>query len=102
MGDDAPLKSAYELAMERLQADDDASGVERRPLTARQKAAIAEARAEAKAKRAELEILHGKHLAAAGGDPTAISELETNHAIDRERVDTALESKLARIRRGES
>ena len=43
MSDDAP-KSAYELAMERLRQKDKEASVEEHPLTAKQKAAIAEAR----------------------------------------------------------
>jgi hypothetical protein len=64
---DEPLKSAYELAMERLKAKDREDGiVEEKPLTAPQKERIAELRLEAKAKLAELEILHRKNLAATG------------------------------------
>ena len=43
MPSDGP-KSAYELAMERLRQKDREAGVEERPLTDQQKAAIAEAR----------------------------------------------------------
>ena len=66
MSDDAPLKSAFELAMERLRAEDRERGApQARPLTAEQKSQIAELRAKAKAKLAELEILHRKEMAAA-------------------------------------
>ena len=44
MADDKPLKSSLELAMERLKKKDADAGVESRPLTDAQKAAIAEAR----------------------------------------------------------
>ena len=67
MSDDKPLKSAYELAMDRLQAEDRKSGVEQaKPLTDAQKESIAELRRQARAKRAEIEILHAKARAAAG------------------------------------
>ena len=67
MSDDAPLKSAYELAMERLQAEDRERGVEEStPLTDEQKKAITELRGQAQAKQAETEILHDKELANAG------------------------------------
>ena len=99
---DAPLKSAYELAMERLKAKDRAEGIEdERPLTAKQKERIAELRREAKAKLAEMEILHRKNLAAAGSDPVELHKLEEHYANDRARVDSRLESALAKVRRGE-
>ncbi len=52
------LKSSYELAMERLRKKDADAGVESRPLTDAQKAAIAEARNFCQAKLAEREVLH--------------------------------------------
>ena len=64
MSDDAP-KSAYELAMERLRQKDKEASVEERPLTEKQKAAIAEARQFHQAKSAEREILHQAAMAAA-------------------------------------
>ena len=101
MSDDEPLKSAYELAMERLRAKDRDSGVEEsRPLTDDQKAEIARLRQEAKAKLAELEILHRKELAAAQ-DPAKRLEAEEKYRIDRGRVEDRLESAVARIKRGD-
>lgn len=98
---DAPLKSAYELAMERLKAKDRAEGLEdERPLTAEQKARIAELRQEAKAKLAEMEILHRKNLAAAGSDPVELHKAEENYATDRARVESRLESSVAKVRAG--
>lgn len=100
---DAPLKSAFELAMERLKAKDRDEGVsEEKPLTALQKDRIAELRRDATAKLAELEILHRKNLAAAGGDPVSIAKVEENYATDRGRVESRLESAVAKVRRGES
>ena len=69
---DTPLKSAFELAMDRLKAKDVAEGVaEATPLTKAQKTRITELRAEAQAKLAELEILHRKNVAGTS-DPAAI------------------------------
>ena len=101
MSDDAPLKSAYELAMERLRAEDREAGVEEsQPLTPKQKKAIAELRSKAKASLAELEILHRKELAAAA-DSEALTKLEEQYEIDRRRVESSLESGIERVRRGE-
>ena len=59
------LKSAYEVAMERLRAEDRDRGVEpARPLTKAQKKRIAELRQEAKAKLADLEVQAGEAQAA--------------------------------------
>ena len=102
MSDEAPLKSAYELAMERLQAEDRESGKEpTAPLTEEQKAMIAQLRSQAQAKRAEAEILHKKDMAAAAADPEKLTELEQNYETDLRRIESSLESAIARVRRGE-
>lgn len=98
-----PLKSAYELAMERLQAQDRAQGVEKhKPLTESQKKQIAELRRQAKARHAELEILHEKNLHGAASDPEALTKIESQYETDRLRVESSLESAIVRVRRGES
>lgn len=102
MSDDRPLKSAYELAMERLQRQDAERGESSRALTDAEKKAIARCRREAKAKIAEIEIMHEQKLAGAGGDPEKIAELEEKLRIDRSRVASSTESKIARIKRGEA
>jgi len=103
MPEDQPLKSAYELAMERLRAEDREAGVEEsKPLTDEQKQEIARLRQEAKAKLAELEILHRDAVAAAVDDPEKLHKVEEQHRVDRERVESRLESAVARVRRGES
>ena len=100
MPEEAPPKSAYELAMERLRALDREAGVEEhRPLTNRQKRGIAKLRREAKAKLAELEIMHRRNRGATGGDPDKLKELEEHYRIDRARVESRLESAVARIRK---
>ena len=102
MPEDKPLKSAYELAMERLRAEDREAGVEEpKPLTDGQKKEIARLRQEAKAKLAELEILHRDAVTAAGDDAEKLLKVEEQHRIDRERVESRLESAVARVRRGE-
>ncbi len=100
MSDDRPLKSAFELAMERLRQKDRDEGIEEsEPLSEAQKERISELRREAGAKLAEIEILHGKDLAAAGGDPEKIREREERYRIDRARVESRLEDSIAKVRR---
>lgn len=99
MPDDTPLKSAYELAMERLRAKDRSDGIaEETALTDAQKREIARLRLEAKAKLAELEILHRKNLAEAGGDPTEIAKVEENYRRDRARIEDRMETKIREAR----
>lgn len=102
MSDPGGLKSAYELAMERLRAKDREEGVEESaPLTDAQKARIAELRSEAKAKLAEIEILRKKSVAEAGGDPERLREIDERYRVDRDRVERKLESDVSRVRRGD-
>ncbi len=102
MSDDTNLKSAYELAMQRLRDRDREQGVEKTaPLTDEQKEAIAELRRTAQAKLAELEILHHKNLTSAMADPLQLTKLEEQLETDRRRATSSLESGIARIRRGE-
>jgi len=104
MTEDEPLKSAYELAMERLRAKDRDAGVdEPSPLTEDQKETIAELRQAAKAKLAEIEIMHGKlRTTAVTGDPAEIEAIEERYQVDRRRVESKLESDIARVKRGEA
>jgi hypothetical protein len=93
------LKSAYELALERLAKQDAKEGRERpQKLDAAQKRAIADKRQEAEAKLAEIDILHQKELHAAAGDPEKTAQLEERRKIDRRRVESALESAIAKIK----
>jgi hypothetical protein len=92
------LKSAYELAMDRLRAEDRDRGVEPdRPLTAAQKKRITELRQEAKAKLAELEILHHKQRSAEA-EPEKLAEMDEHYKIDRRRVESHCESAIARVK----
>jgi len=98
---DESLKSAFELAMERLKAQDRENGIEEeRPLSDEQKQEIARVRQEAKAKLAEMEILHTDALMAAGGDPEKIQKVEESYRADRGRVESRMESAIARVKSG--
>jgi hypothetical protein len=100
MPDDRP-KSAYEIAMERLRKKDAEAGVDERPLTAEQKAAIAEARQVHEAKVAEREILHQAAIRNAGTHEE-IERLNEELRRDKERLVSARDRKIAEIRKQES
>ncbi len=100
MSDDAtPLKSAVELAMERLRQKDADAGIESRALTAQQKAAIAEVRNFYEAKIAEIEVLHRSKLAGTF-DAAERETLEQEYRRDRERLASERDSKVEKLRRG--
>jgi hypothetical protein len=102
MATEKPLKSAVELAMDKLrERDRDSGDAEHKPLTPAQKKRIAQLRQNAKAKLAEIEILHRGKLAGAAGDPAELEKIEERYGIDRRRVESRLESDLGRARRGE-
>ena len=100
MSDDGP-KSAFELAMERLRQKDKEAGVDERPLTDTQKAAIAEARQFYGAKVAEREILHQAALRNARTHEE-IERLNEDLRRDKERLANDRDRKIAEIRREES
>ena len=90
------LKSAYEAALEKL----DAKGISRpddSALTNDARQAMAEARQRARAKLAELEILHGDQMQGQT-DPSERSQAEERYQTDRRRIERALDDKLARLR----
>src|SRR5262245_58966177 len=99
MSDERP-KTAYELAMERLRKKDTAAGVDERPLTAEQKAAIAEARQLHDAKVAEREMLHQAALRGAGTHEE-VERLNEELRRDRERLASARDRRITEIRRQE-
>lgn len=99
MTDDKPLKSSLELAMERLAKKDADSGIESRPLSDSQKAAIAEARNFYESKIAEHEVLHQSKMRATA-DPTARETLVAEYRHDRERLISERDNKIEKIRRG--
>jgi len=99
MTDDKPLKSAYEITMERLRKHDAETGVERQPLSDEQKAAIAEVRSFHQAKIAEQEVLHQSRLRKTL-DPVERETAEAEFRRDRERLVSGRDAKIEKIRRG--
>lgn len=94
------LKSSFELAMERLRAGE-SGDAKAKPLSAKQKEEIAEAKRVAAARLAEREILFRdamKRLA----DPEEREKAESEYRTDRKRIDDDCERKVEAIRRGRS
>jgi hypothetical protein len=93
------MKSAYELAMERLAKEDPEGSVS---LTDEQKAALSEVDKKYQAKIAEREIFLNKQLmdAQASGDLEAIGQLETQLRNERQRLEEERESAKEKIRKG--
>jgi hypothetical protein len=98
MNDDKPLKSSLELAMERLAKKDADAGIELKPVTDAQKAAIAEARNFYDAKVAELEVLHQSKVNATF-DPGERDTLDQQYRREREHLITERDNKVARLRK---
>jgi hypothetical protein len=97
MADDKSLKSSYELAMERFKKSDAEAGIERKPVTDAQKAAIAEIRNFYEAKLAEVEVLHqGRMLTSF--DPNERAAREQEYRRDRERFSSERDSKIEKVR----
>lgn len=92
------MKTAYELAMERLNRETPAV-----KLTDEQKAALGELEAKYKARLAEREIFLADQLdrARAGGDYAAVEQLERQLASERRVIQSELEERKGAIRRGE-
>jgi hypothetical protein len=90
------MKSAYELALERLEKQ----GIERPSETAlsdETRAAMADARRQAEAKLAELEILHRDRLQRLA-DPAARDAEDEEYARERRRIEEGRDRKLAELR----
>ncbi len=100
MAEQKSLKSAYELAMDRLRKQDEEAGVEQRPLTEAQKAAIAEVRNFYEAKMAEQDVLQQSQLRKTF-DPAERETIEAAVRRDRERLTTERDAKIEKIRRGD-
>lgn len=99
MSDDKPLKSAVELAMERLRRQDADAGVASVPLTDKQKAAIAEVRNFYEAKLAERDVLHHSKLRRVA-DLAERETIEQEYRRDRERLMSERDAKIDKLRRG--
>jgi hypothetical protein len=99
MTDEKPLKSSIELAMERLAKKDADAGIESKPMTDAQKAAIAEARNFYESKIAEQEVLHQSKLRGTL-DPGEREQLQLEYRRDRERLTSDRDAKIAKLRQG--
>ena len=98
MADDkgARMKSAYELALERLESQ----GVERpEALTAEQREQVAELRRQADARIAELEILHRDRLQKIF-EPDEREKEEQEYVAERARIEEQRDRKIEKLRRG--
>lgn len=98
MTDEKPLKSSLELAMERLARKDADAGVENKPVTAAQKAAIAEARNFYEAKIAELEVLHQSKFNGTF-DPAERETLAQQYRRERDHLNSERDAKIEKLRR---
>ncbi len=99
MADEKPLKSSFELAMERLRKGDEAAGIAATSLTDAQRAAIAEARNFYEAKLAEIQVLHQSRLGKTA-DPAEREVLEQQYRRERERLTSERDRKVDKIRAG--
>ena len=97
---DQPPKSAYEIAMERLRQKDVEDGIERRPPTEQQKAAMTEVRSVYEAKLAQEEVMYRSALLRTV-DPEARATLQEEYQRARARLVSERDAKIARIRSGE-
>ena len=91
------MKSAYELAMERLQKKDSDAGIEHKPLTDAQKAAIAEIRNFYESKLAEAQVLHEGKLREMF-DPAEREARMEEYRRDRERLTSERDAKIEKAR----
>jgi hypothetical protein len=91
------MKSAYELAMERLRKSDAEAGIEHKPLTDAQRTAIAEIRSVYEAKLAEIQVLHEDRLRSVF-DPSERDALMEGHRRDRERLTSECDAKVTKAR----
>ncbi len=92
-------KSAFELAMERLNAEDREAGTKETPLTPKQKEAIAEARRIASSRLAEREILFRDSMKKTP-DPAEREKAEGEYHVDRQRINDDCERAIETIRKG--
>ena len=93
------MKSAYELAMERLAKSDPVSG---RPLTAGQKGRLAELDRVYTGKLAEREIFLKKQLneALAAQKADEVGKIQQQLASERTRLEEERDAEKERVRRG--
>ena len=93
------MKSAYELAMERLAKSDPAKG---KPLTAAQKSRLAEVDRMYQGKIAEREIFLKKQLneAYSAQKPDEAEKVQQQMVSERARLEEEREEEKERVRRG--
>ena len=94
------MKTAYELAMEKLRKQDAERGETATKLTGAQKQEIAEIRKVCGARRAEREILHKAELrkTRARGDAEALAKMEEDYRRELQKMDEEMEAKVAAVR----
>jgi hypothetical protein len=94
------MKSAYELAMERLQKKD---GVHA-PLSAEQKRILADLESQIKARVAEIEIMRDRELAEARakGDAEGVAKITAQRVDDLRRARERGEAEKEEVRRRRS
>src|SRR5687767_9247504 len=90
-------KSSFDLVMERLRKKDADAGVEEKPLTGEQRAAIAEARNVCEAKMAQRRIMHSSAVAGIF-DPAELEARAAELRRDIERFEYDRDAKIAKIR----
>jgi len=103
MSDD--LKSAYELAIEKLNQKDKESPPDStapKKLTLRQKERIGEIRREIEAKLAEREILFKSEKRAARGNMEQLTKIEESYRRDREHLLSRQEERVREVKSGKS
>lgn len=93
------MKTAYELAMERLKKKDEEAGIESKPVTDAQKAQIAEVRNFYEARLAEAQVMHQSKLKTIV-DPSERETLELEYRRERERLSDERDRKVEKIRAG--
>lgn len=95
-------KTAFDLAMERLNAEDREAGEKKEaPLSPKQKEAIAEARRVASSRLAEREILFRDSMKRTF-EPEAREKAEAEYHVDRQRINDDCERAIEGIRKGTS
>ena len=92
-------RSALEIVMERLRKKDADAGIEEKPISDEQRAAIADARSIYDARVAERRIMHQSALLTVF-DPAEREQLEQLFRRDLERLESDRDARIRRIREG--
>ena len=92
-------KSAYELAMEKLEAQDQVTGEASAELSPEQIQAISNARQDYEAKLAECKILHQSQMVSTF-DPAAREEMEARSRRSLSHFEADRDKKIDKIRQG--